>query len=144
VFDVQHRRETHGWVVRIFLDRPDTGGPAPGAGPEADDGVSVKDCERVSRDVSAVLDVEDVIDHAYTLEVSSPGLDRPLRVAADYRRFEGRMAKIVVREPVDGQTFLVGRLAGLDGEAALLEGHGGRVHRVPLAAVTRARLDVEF
>ena len=74
----------------------------------------------VSRDLSAVLDVEDVVPTAYTLEVSSPGLDRPLRRADDYRRFAGRRAKIVMREAVDGQTFFKGRLGGVDERATVL------------------------
>lgn len=143
VFDVQNRRESQGWVVRIYLDRPVSDGSAPSAG-EPDAGVSIQDCERVSRDLSAVLDVEEVIDHAYTLEVSSPGLDRPLRRADDYRRFAGRLAKIVVSEPIDNQKHLTGRLRGLEAETVLLEGHGGRIHRIPMSVITRARLDVEF
>src|ERR1700724_3911862 len=75
IFDVQFRREASGMVLRIRLDRP---GPAA----TAEDSVRVDDCARVSRDLSAVLDVDDVVPTAYTLEVSSPGLDRPLRHAA--------------------------------------------------------------
>src|SRR4051812_25787181 len=93
IFDVQFRREGPGLVLRVQLDRP-----GPSATP--DDSVSVDDCARVSRDLSAVLDVEDVVASAYTLEVSSPGLDRPLRHAADYERFAGRRAKLVTRETV--------------------------------------------
>ena len=151
VFDVQHRRESHGWVVRIFLDRPSICSASSGSrgaivepSRDSDAGVTIEDCERVSRDVSAVLDVEDVIDHAYTLEVSSPGLDRPLRRPDEYRRFAGRLAKIVVSEPVDNQKHLSGRLRGIEGDTVLLEGHGGRIHRVPMSVITRARLDVEF
>src|SRR6266571_8029384 len=91
IFDVQFRREAGGMILRIQIDRP---GPAA----TAEESVSVEDCARVSRDISAVLDVEDVVPTAYTLEVSSPGLDRPLRHADDYRRFAGRRAKIVMRE----------------------------------------------
>src|SRR5205809_132650 len=107
IFDVQYRREASGMVVRVRLDRP-------GPSATADDSVSVEDCAHVSRDLSAILDVEDMVPTAYTLEVSSPGLDRPLRHAADYRRFAGRRAKLVMREPVDGQTFVKGVLAGVD------------------------------
>src|SRR4051794_18483063 len=103
IFDVQFRREAAGMVLRVQLDRP---GPAA----TAEDSVSVEDCANVSRDLSAVLDVEDVVPIAYTLEVSSPGLDRPLRRLDDYRRFVGRRAKVVVRERVDGQGFFKGRL----------------------------------
>ena len=137
IFDVQFRREAHGMVLRVQIDRP---GPA--ARPE--DSVSVDDCAKVSRELSAILDVEDVIPTAYTLEVSSPGLDRPLRRAADYARFAGRRAKIVLRDRVDGQTFFRGRLAGLDGEAVLIDGEDHRRHRVPLTAITRGNLEVEF
>ena len=81
---------------------------------------------------------------AYTLEVSSPGLDRPLRGENDFRRFAGRLAKIVVSEAVDNQKAFEGRLRGLEERAVLLEGPKGRVHRLPLELITRARLAVEF
>jgi ribosome maturation factor RimP len=140
IFDVQFRREANGMVVRIQIDRP---GPAA----TAEESVSVEDCARVSRDLSAILDVEDVVPTAYTLEVSSPGLDRPLRHAADYRRFSGRRAKLVMREPVDGQKFFRGRLAGIDeGDAStvLIDADDGRRHRVPIGVITRAHLEVDF
>lgn len=144
IFEVQHRREARGWVVRIYLDRPDGDAPPEGSAGLASPGVGIEDCERVSRDIGVILDVEDVIAHAYTLEVSSPGLDRPLRRAGDYQRFAGRLAKIVVVEPVDDQKHFEGRLRGLDGDAVLLEGHGRRVHRIPLSAIGRAKLAAEF
>jgi ribosome maturation factor RimP len=138
VFDVQYRRESGGMVLRIQLDRP---GPAA----TADDSVSVDDCAAVSRELSTILDVEEVVPGAYVLEVSSPGLDRPLRHADDFRRFAGRLAKIVMREPVDGQSFFRGRLEGVEGDAVVIDaGDDGRRHTVPLAAITRAHLEVEF
>jgi ribosome maturation factor RimP len=141
IFDVQFRREAAGMVLRVRIDRP---GPAA----TAEESVSVEDCARVSRDLSAVLDVEDIVPTAYTLEVSSPGLDRPLRGADDYRRFAGRRAKVVTREPVDGQTYFRGQLAGLDGDAAvaaaLIDAEDGRRHRVPLHIISRANLEVDF
>jgi len=78
------------------------------------------------------------------LEVSSPGLDRPLRHADDYRRFAGRLAKIVVREPVDNQKAFEGRLLGFEQDDVLLEAPNGRRHRLPLRLITRGRLEVEF
>ena len=150
VFDLHFRRESIGWVLRVVLDRePSAGAPErvePGVAAEA--GVSIDDCRRVSEDLSAIIDVEPdltaaVGDRQYTLEVSSPGLDRPLRHAADYRRFAGRLAKVVTREPVQRQTAFAGRLAGVDGEDVLLV-EGRRTHRIPLALIARARLDVEF
>ncbi len=103
----------------------------------------------MSQDLSALLDVEEdelgeaSLHQQYTLEVSSPGIDRPLRHEADYRRFAGRLAKVVATEPIDGQSAFSGRLRGVeDGRVVLQEGR--RVHRVPLAQVKRAQLAVEF
>jgi len=146
LFDLQFRREAIGWVVRVILDRQphrqETPEPA-----MVEEPVTIDDCRRVSEDVSALLDAEpdlvDDPDRSYTLEVSSPGLDRPLRAAADYQRFTGRLAKIVTTEPVDGQSHFSGRLSGLDGDVVLLT-EGRRVHRVPLGLINRARLEVEF
>jgi ribosome maturation factor RimP len=137
IFDVQFRREASGMVLRIRIDRP---GPAA----TAEECVSVADCATVSRDLGAVLDVEDVVPTAYTLEVSSPGLDRPLRHAEDYRRFSGRRAKIVLRDKINGQGFLKGRLAGVEDHDLLIDADDGRRHRVPLGVISRANLEVEF
>jgi ribosome maturation factor RimP len=76
--------------------------------------------------------------------VSSPGLDRPLRHAHDYRRFAGRLAKLVVSEAVDNQKHFAGRLQGVDGNAVVVETAPGKRHLIPLPLITRARLDVEF
>jgi len=137
IFDVQFRREGSGMVLRVLIDRP---GPAA----SAEESVSVTDCVAVSRDLSAILDVEDVVPTAYTLEVSSPGLDRPLRGADDYRRFAGRFAKLVMREAVDGQKYFKGRLSGVADNVVLIDGEDGRQHRVPLSVIARANLEVEF
>jgi ribosome maturation factor RimP len=137
IFDVQFRREASGMVLRVQIDRP---GPAA----RAEESVSVEDCANVSRDLSAILDVEDVVPTAYTLEVSSPGLDRPLRGADDYQRFAGRRAKLVMRERIDGQGFFKGRLGGVDGGDVLIDAEDGRTHRVPIGVITRGHLEVEF
>jgi ribosome maturation factor RimP len=137
LFDVQFRREASGMVLRVQIDRP---GPAA----TAEDSVSVDDCAAVSRDLSAVLDVEDLVSTAYTLEVSSPGLDRPLRTADDYRRFAGRRAKLVMREAVDGQTFFKGRLCGVEEGRVVIEAEDRCRHLVPIGMITRANLEVEF
>jgi len=137
VWEIQSRREAPGHVVRVFIDRP---GPAA----TAEESVSIEDCEQVNREMSTILDVEDPLPFAYTLEVSSPGLDRPLRGEDDYRRFAGRLAKVVVSEAVDNQKAFEGRLRGLDSGEVLLEGPNGRMHRLPLRLITRAKLEVEF
>jgi ribosome maturation factor RimP len=136
IFDVQFRREAPGMVLRVQIDRPAAAGE--------EESVSVGDCANVSRDLSAIFDVEDVVPTAYTLEVSSPGLDRPLRRIDDYRRFTGRLAKIVMREKVDGQGFFRGTIAGVEGQNVLIDGDDRRTHRVPLDVITRANLEVEF
>jgi ribosome maturation factor RimP len=140
IFDVQFRRESSGWVLRIFVDVPSDGENPP----PPDVSVTIADCEHVSRDVSAILDVEETIEQSYTLEVSSPGLDRPLRQASDYRRFVGCLAKIVVAEPVDGQKHFEGRLGGLERNAVVIETTPGKRQLIPLSLITRARLEVEF
>jgi ribosome maturation factor RimP len=137
IWDIQSRREAGGHVVRVFIDRP-------GQAATPEESVSIEDCEQVNREMSTILDVEDPLPFAYTLEVSSPGLDRPLRDAADYQRFTGRLAKVVVREAVDNQKAFEGRLRGVEGGAVLLEGARGRMHRLPLALISRGRLEVEF
>jgi ribosome maturation factor RimP len=137
IFDVSFRREGPGMVLRVQIDRP---GPAA----TAEESVSVADCANVSRDLSAILDVDDVVAAAYTLEVSSPGLDRPLTRPDDYERFAGRFAKLVLREPVDGQKYFKGRLGGIDSGHVLIDGEDRRTHRVPLDIIARANLEVEF
>ena len=167
IFDVQLRRESVGTVLRVIIDRPDpAASPSQGSdeasassaagartpGPPTspfDDSIGIADCQRVSQDLSALLDVEEedleqpALGQAYTLEVSSPGLDRPLRHEADYRRFRGRLAKIVTAAPVNGQSAFAGRLAGVEDGTVLLE-EGRKVHRVPMATIKRGRLEVEF
>ena len=148
VFDLQFRREAIGWVLRVMLDRLSAAGEATiAAGNPASESVTIEDCQLVSHDLSALLDVDEALgrtlDRQYTLEVSSPGLDRPLRDERDYRRFAGRLAKIVTDGPVDGQSHFEGRLTGVeDGVVTMTEGR--RVHRIPLTRIRRARLEVEF
>ena len=138
LFDVQLVRESPGWVVRVTIDRP-----GPGATPE--DSVGIEDCAVVSRELGTILDVEDPLDRAYTLEVTSPGLDRPLRHEADFRRFVGRMAAIVLEKPIDGQSFFNGRIQGVDGgDVVIVVGKKNRIERLPLAGIKRAHLEVEF
>lgn len=143
IFDIQFRTESHGWVLRVFLDKPGTAVVPGKAGSALAEGVTIEDCQHVSRDLSTLLDVEDVIGHHYTLEVSSPGLDRPLRAADDYVRFTGCLAKIVLKEAVDGMKHVAGRLKGLEDGDVVVE-DGKRIRRIPLALIARARLDVEF
>ncbi|HEY7285079.1 MAG TPA: ribosome maturation factor RimP [Vicinamibacterales bacterium] len=143
IFDVQLRREPVGMVLRVVIDRMPTGGVE-----SPEESVGIEDCQRVSQDLSALLDVEDEfgqqeLEDKYTLEVSSPGLDRPLRHEGDFRRFAGRLAKLVTTEPIERQSAFAGRLRGIEGGDVVLE-EGRKVHRVPLGKIKRAHLDVEF
>ncbi len=139
-------------ILRVTIDRPDTdddgdadaspGGTDPTA--VAVDGVTLEDCVRLSRELSATLDVEDVVSVRYTLEVSSPGLDRPLRSARDFRRQRGRLAKVKLRQPAsDGQRVLRGRLLEV-GDASFTMDVDGNVHDVQLEDVDEAKLVFEL
>ena len=149
--ELQWNREPEGWVLRVFIDRPE-GPKLPGAS-EGDAQVfeplyvDHEDCERVSRDLSATLDVADTIRHTYRLEVSSPGIDRPLRRERDFARFAGQEAKIRMTDPVDGRRNFSGVLIGAkDGQVQI--DCAGRSYQLPIAMIVRANLvpdwDAEF
>lgn len=104
--------------------------------------MDVEDCANVSRALSAVLDVEDPITSAYTLEVSSPGIDRPLTRAKDYVRWTGHMARLETTEPVEGRRRFKGTLLGLEDGIVKLRLEGGEETGVPLSAVSRAKLEM--
>ena len=123
--EIQFRREGHGWVLRLFIDR--------------EGGVTIDDCAAVSREISAYLEVEDLINHAYHLEVSSPGLERPLKKRDDFVRFAGKLAKIKLREPVAGQKMLIGTLRGIEKDAVVLALDGETI-QVDMENISRARL----
>lgn len=126
--DVQYRREQSGWVLRLTIDKQD--------------GVTLDDCTAVSREMSQLLDIEDFIDQAYNLEVSSPGLDRPLRNLAEFERFAGRKVKVKTSEPIDGEHVFVGKIKKVEGELIVLE-VGTRDVSILFAQVAKARLEVE-
>ena len=116
-------------LVRIFIDKPA--------------GVTHQDCAAVSLHVGTILDVEDFIHSAYTLEVSSPGLDRGLYKPADYKRFAGSLAKMKTHRPVGGQRNFRGRLLGLQGEEVLFDDRTSGQVRVPLASIAKANLEID-
>jgi len=112
-------------TVRVYIDHPD--------------GITVDDCADVSRQVSAVLDVEDPISGAYVLEVSSPGLDRPLVKPADFERFAGSLVKVRTHEPVLGRKNFTGLLSEAAGDNVVVE-VDGEPYEISLANIERARL----
>ena len=119
----------HGAVLRVYIDQPD--------------GITLDDCEQVSRQLSAMLDVEDPIAGRYTLEVSSPGLDRLLLKLDDFQRFSGEEVKIKVVKPVLGRRNFTGRLLGTEGETILVE-VDNETYDLALDNVAQARLVPKF
>lgn len=137
--------------LRVYIDRPwqpearEASPAGEGPAPAVQGGISHRECEAVSQQLSVILDVEDLIPGGarYTLEVSSPGLDRKLTKPEDYRRFSGRLARITLDEPVENQKFFEGRLAGYaDGTVQLAVKN--RTVALPLALIRKANLVVEF
>ncbi len=129
LFDVELKGGRANQLLRVYIDKPQ--------------GVSHKDCQTVSEQLSAMLDVEDPFPGRYTLEVSSPGLERELVKTRDYEYFTGRLARLVLREPVGGQKVLEGRLAGYrDGQVRLDVGKG-QIRAMDFANIARARLVLE-
>ena len=143
LIELQWNREGDGWVLRVFIDRP-APPHLPGASEPPTDvlprlAVSHEDCERASRDLSAALDVADIIHHAYRLEVSSPGIDRPLRRELDFRRFVGQQAKIRCTEATEGRRNFSGILReAQDGQVGIE--CEGRLYHLPIASIARANL----
>ena len=128
--EVEFQRETRGWILRLYIDRPG--------------GVTLDDCQKVSEELGDHLDVADVIHHPYDLEVSSPGLNRPLTRDADFVRFAGKAARIVTRDPIEGQRNFHGRLGGLVDGAVLLTLADGRQVRLLRDDIAKARLEIEL
>jgi ribosome maturation factor RimP len=136
--ETEWKHEAGRWVLRVFIDR------RAGA---ADPNVSLDDCANVSRELSAVLDVSDVVPAAYTLEVSSPGLDRPLKKESDFRRFVGHKARIRTRHPV-GQGEVArrnfsGRLVAVESGRVRID-VGDQTFDLPVDDVEKANLVYEF
>lgn len=111
---------------------------------DVEGGITVDDCERVSRQVGAVLDVEDVMRGRYALEVSSPGLDRPLFTAEHFRRFAGRRVRLRLFELVQGRRNIDGTLAGMNADEEVLVRADDVEYRIPLRQIARARLKPEW
>lgn len=129
LYDLELKQMKGKALLRVFIDR--------------EEGITIDDCERVSREIEALLDVEDPIPCAYVLEVSSPGLDRPLKSAGDFKRTIGESVRVVTQEPIDKQSFFIGKLtrAGEDDIVLLLP--ESREVRIPYAKISRARREVE-
>ncbi len=131
LWDMEFQKHGPQWLLRIYIDREDTG-------------VTLNDCEAVSRDLGTSLDVEDIIPHSYNLEVSSPGLDRALSKPEHFTRFSGSRVKIKTYQQINGQKVFQGKLLGLEGNVVKVEMEAGTVIEVPMSAIAKASLEVKF
>lgn len=127
---LEMHRESNGLVLRLYIDK--------------DGGVTLEDCARVSRQLSAKLDVDDPVAERYTLEVSSPGLDRPLHSAQDFQRFAGRNVRLSTMTPLAGRRNFTGRLLGIEGESIRLALEDGQEIEIPREQIGKARLEAEL
>lgn len=128
-------------TLRLFIDSHD--GDEVADAEAGQGGVTIADCAKVSREVSALLDVEDPVDGAYVLEVSSPGLDRPLARPKDFERYRGRRVRLRTGSPVAGRRNFAGVLVGLEDGDVVVEGEEG-AYRVPYKALQKANIDSRF
>ena len=127
--EIQYRRETRGWVLRLFIDK--------------EGGVTLDDCTRISQEIGRNLDVEDFILTPYILEVSSPGLTRPLKEEKDFIKYCNHLVKVKTLNPIEGHQQFKGKLLKVAEKQIEIETEG-RVFRIPLSNVAKANLELEF
>jgi ribosome maturation factor RimP len=128
LFDVQFLRDGQGWVLRVFV--------------ESETGVTLEHCSLVSRELGRYLDVEDLIDHAYSLEVSSPGLERPLRSTDDFRRYCGKKARVKVHNAIDSEKVFEGVIEEVVDDLIHLKLEDDRSIQFSFEMINKARLAI--
>jgi len=129
LIDLEYRREGRGWVLRLFIDK--------------EGGITLDDCARASQEIGTVLDVEDFIGTPYSLEVSSPGLNRPLKNEKDFIKYRDYLIKVKTFDPIDNRRNFKGKLREISDGRIEMEIDGGVV-TIPLANVAKANLEFEF
>lgn len=130
IVDVEFRPERGRWILRVFIDK--------------EGGITVDDCASVSRELGDLIEAEDIIDYPYVLEISSPGLNRPLRKESDFIRSIGKMVKLKMSRPINRRRNFTGRLANVrEGVISLLVDENNLVE-LPLKEIDKARLKYEF
>ncbi len=127
--DVEYKKEGKNWFLRIFIDK--------------EGGVTVDDCSSVSRQIADLIEVEEIVPSAYTLEVSSPGLDRPLKKEKDFLRFKGKRAQVTTFTPIDHQKNLKGTIQDFQKGVLFLK-LNDRVVEIPMNQIAKARLEIEI
>jgi len=128
--DIQYHREKTGWVLRLYVDK--------------EGGINIDDCAKISHWVGDVLEVKDIIPGPYTLEVSSPGLDRPLKKEKDFLMAINKMIRVETSPPVEGRKNFKGILRVYEKNLITVECEKSELYQIPLNQVARARLNIEF
>ncbi len=127
--DVEYKKEGKNWFLRIYIDK--------------EGGVTVDDCTRVSREIEDLIDVEEVVPSSYVLEVSSPGLDRPLKREKDFLRFKGKRAHVTTYTPIHEQKSFKGTIRDFQDDTLFLDIDSQPVE-IPKSQIAKARLEIEF
>ncbi len=127
--DLEFRKEARGWVLRIFMDKPG--------------GVTLDDCSEISREIGDQIEVNELIPHSYTLEVSSPGLDRPLKKEKDFLGSIGKLIQLSTSAPLEGQTFFKGILLDFQAFGSLRLAETKKTWEIPAGLISKARLVFE-
>ncbi len=126
--DIEFVKEGKEWFLRVYIDK--------------DGGITLDDCQIVSEYLSKRLDETDPIEHHYYLEVSSPGLDRPLKTERDFEKYKGRLVEVHLYEPIDGQKLIEGELMGLKENRISLKVSGDKIIELPREKASQVRLSV--
>jgi len=129
LYDIEFNRMRGKGLLRVFIEK--------------EGGVTIDDCERISREIEAALDVEDPIPFSYVLEVSSPGLDRPLRKLEDFNKYSGNTVRVITLEAIDAQTFFIGTIEKVENDEISLLLPKNRHVIIPFKNISKARLEVE-
>ncbi len=127
--DIEYRREARGWVLRLYVEKKG--------------GITLEDCARISREIGRILDVEDFLINPYTLEVSSPGLNRALKSEKDFVKYRERLIRVVTTHPIENRRHFKGRLRRVEPGEIEVEVDGA-IFRIPLSEVAKANLEIEF
>ncbi len=127
--DMEYRREPRGWVLRLYIDK--------------EGGVTLEDCTRINQELGRLLDVEDFITNPYVLEVSSPGLTRPLKTEKDFRKVKSQRIKVRTFEPIMDRREFKGKLLEVSEQGIEIEADGKRIS-IPFSKIGKAHLEIDF
>ncbi len=128
--DIEYKMGKGRSILRLYINKPE--------------GVKINDCERVSKRIDPILERSDIIGGRYLLQVSSPGLDRPLKKEEDFKRFIGRLIKVKTFSPIDNQKTFVGTLKDYKEERVALETKEGKIIEIPMKHIAKANLEIEI